>query len=60
MGYQVSEFSGDLKIEVVKCVNGIEIKVDMVVVGIGIVLNQEVVQDVGLQCDNGIFVDVCC
>ncbi len=59
-GHQVSEFSGGSKIEAVKCANGTEIRADMAVVGIGIVPNQELAQDAGLACDNGILVDACC
>lgn len=37
--------------------DGIQVKVDLVFVGIGVILNVEFVEVVGIECDEGICVD---
>jgi 3-phenylpropionate/trans-cinnamate dioxygenase ferredoxin reductase component len=41
----------------VRLSNGTELKADMVVLGVGILPNQELAQDAGIECDNGILID---
>jgi len=54
----VSELLGtDGRVSGVRLSDGREIPTDVVVVGIGVVPNQELAQEAGLACDNGILVD---
>lgn len=53
----VSEFSGDRHVHHLKCLDGTEVKADLVVVGIGIIPNTELAESAHLKVDNGIFVD---
>jgi 3-phenylpropionate/trans-cinnamate dioxygenase ferredoxin reductase subunit len=43
-----------------KLTDGSTIPVDLAIVGIGVVPNQELAADAGLQCDNGIVADAFC
>ena len=55
-GVQISHFSGSDKVEQVVFVNGKSLAVDFVIVGIGVVPNQELAETAGLTTDNGIVV----
>ncbi len=41
----------------VRLSNGREVRADMVVLGVGILPNQELAQDAGIECDGGIIID---
>jgi 3-phenylpropionate/trans-cinnamate dioxygenase ferredoxin reductase subunit len=45
------------RVDAVLLADGTEIAADLVIVGIGVVPNQELAQAAGLRCDNGIVVD---
>jgi 3-phenylpropionate/trans-cinnamate dioxygenase ferredoxin reductase subunit len=55
----VTGFSGDAAVDAVLCGDK-SIAADLVIVGIGIIPNVEVVQAAGIECDNGIVVDDHC
>ncbi len=55
----VTGFSGDAAVDAVLCGDE-SIAADLVIVGIGIIPNVEVVQAAGIECDNGIVVDDHC
>jgi len=56
---QVQEISGEAgKANGVTTKDGHSYPADLVIVGIGIVPNSELAQDIGLECHNGIIVDV--
>jgi 3-phenylpropionate/trans-cinnamate dioxygenase ferredoxin reductase component len=56
----VSALVGDAgKVASVRTADGREFPVDLVLVGIGILPNQELAQAAGLECERGIVVDAC-
>ncbi len=55
----VAAFAGDGNVELVSCENGSEFPADLVVVGVGVIANDELAEACGLACDNGIVVDDC-
>ena len=55
----VSGFTGQDHVEQVLC-GDTRIDADLVIVGIGIIPNIELAKDVGINCENGIFVDDHC
>ncbi len=58
-GCQVSEFQGHGEVEYVVS-NAQNIPVDLVVLGIGVVPNIEVAESAGLECNDGVIVDLHC
>ena len=58
-GTTVSAFAGSGVVEAIVC-DGKEIPTDIVVLGIGVVPNQELAGRAGLTCDDGIVVDESC
>ena len=55
---QVSEIANtDGLATAVRCGDGSEYAADLVVIGIGVIPNQELAQEAGLECSNGIVVD---
>ena len=57
LGSALERFEGEDKVEAVICANGTKLDADGVVVGAGILPNQEIAESAGLKCDNGILVD---
>ena len=57
LGSALERFEGEDKVEGVICANGTKLDTDGVVVGAGILPNQEIAESAGLKCDNGILVD---
>ncbi|AOE86779.1 NAD(P)/FAD-dependent oxidoreductase [Pseudomonas sp. TCU-HL1] len=53
----VESFGGDERVESVRLSDGSELQVDLVIVGIGILPNDDLAREAGLEVDNGIFVD---
>ena len=56
-GTKVESFTGNGKLEGVKCANGTFVEADLAIVGVGIEPNVELAQAAGLPCDDGILVD---
>ncbi len=56
-GVSVKAFHGEQLVELVQLSDGSELNVDLVIVGIGIVPNEELARSAGLEVDNGIVVD---
>ncbi|MFN9525638.1 MAG: NAD(P)/FAD-dependent oxidoreductase [Pseudomonadaceae bacterium] len=56
-GVSVESFIGGERVESVRLSDGSELPVDLVIVGIGILPNDELARDAGLEVDNGIVVD---
>ena len=59
-GKGVERFEGSTHVTHVVCSDGSKVEADIVVVGIGVLPNQELAEDAGLTCDNGIVVDEYC
>ena len=53
----LERFEGRKEVEKVICSNGKILEADGVVVGVGIIPNQEIAKSAGLNCNNGIVVD---
>ena len=53
----LERFEGRKEVEKVICSNGKILEADGVVVGVGIIPNQEIAKSAGLKCNNGIVVD---
>ncbi len=53
----VQAFHGDPRVQAVTLSDGSELAVDLIIVGIGIVPNDELARSAGLDVDNGIVVD---
>ena len=53
----LERFEGRKQVEKVICSNGKILEADGVVVGVGIIPNQEIAKSAGLKCNNGIVVD---
>lgn len=56
----VSELKGDTKISKVVTAQGEELNCDLLVIGIGVVPNNELASAAGIECDNGIVVNEYC
>jgi 3-phenylpropionate/trans-cinnamate dioxygenase ferredoxin reductase subunit len=56
-GAAVSGFEGEGRVDRVLCADGSRIEADLVIVGIGVVPNQELAAAAGLTVDDGIVVD---
>jgi 3-phenylpropionate/trans-cinnamate dioxygenase ferredoxin reductase subunit len=60
LGAAVTELAGSAgKVVAVRTADGREFPADLVLVGIGILPNQELAQAAGLSCERGIVVDAC-
>ncbi|RME67761.1 MAG: pyridine nucleotide-disulfide oxidoreductase [Alphaproteobacteria bacterium] len=55
----LTAFEGHNKVERLVLADGGRLDADLVIVGIGVVPNQELAAEAGLKCDNGIWVDDC-
>ena len=53
----LERFEGESGVEKVICTNNKTVEADGVVVGVGILPNQEIAESAGLKCNNGILVD---
>ena len=53
----LEKFEGKTFVEKVVCTDGTTLDADSVVVGVGILPNQELAESAGLRCNNGILVD---
>ncbi|HPF26822.1 MAG: FAD-dependent oxidoreductase [Steroidobacteraceae bacterium] len=51
---------GEGRVGAVRCADGREIEADLVIVGVGVVPNEDLARDAGLTCANGIVVDEFC
>jgi len=60
LGDSVSELFGDGKVEQIKTADGELIDCDLLLIGVGVIPNDELAQDAGLVCDNGIVVNEYC
>lgn len=54
---EISHLRGDKQVDEVVCSDGQSFPADMVIIGIGVIPNTELAQDVGLDIDNGIVVN---
>jgi 3-phenylpropionate/trans-cinnamate dioxygenase ferredoxin reductase subunit len=59
-GARVQEFVGEQRVRAVRTANGAEYPADVVIVGVGVMPNDELARAAGLDCDNGIVVDLQC
>ncbi|HEX7417274.1 MAG TPA: FAD-dependent oxidoreductase [Steroidobacteraceae bacterium] len=59
-GARVREFVGEGRVRAVRTADGAEHAADFVVVGVGVMPNDELALAAGLNCDNGIVVDYQC
>ena len=57
LGSALEKFEGKAFVEKVVCTDGTTLDADSVVVGVGILPNQELAESAGLRCNNGILVD---
>jgi 3-phenylpropionate/trans-cinnamate dioxygenase ferredoxin reductase subunit len=53
----LKEFEGNDSVTTVLCSDGLRLEADIVVVGAGVIPNQEIAIEAGLECDNGIMVN---
>ena len=53
----LKEFEGNDSVTTVLCSDGLRLEADIVVVGAGVLPNQEIAIEAGLECDNGIMVN---
>jgi 3-phenylpropionate/trans-cinnamate dioxygenase ferredoxin reductase subunit len=53
----LKEFQGKESVNAVLCSDGLKLDADVVVVGAGVLPNQEIAMDAGLKCENGITVN---
>ncbi len=53
-------FEGEQKVKAVTLQDGKKLPADIVVVGIGVIPNEELAQEAGIVCENGIVVDELC
>ena len=60
LGAAVTGFEGDADRVNAVTVNGAALEADLVVMGVGIVPNQELAANAGIDCDDGILVDTRC
>lgn len=54
---QIKAFNGEGSISSIEIEDGTQIDTDILVIGVGILPNQELAEESGLDCDNGIIVD---
>jgi 3-phenylpropionate/trans-cinnamate dioxygenase ferredoxin reductase subunit len=57
---RVGAFTGEGKVTGVECTDGTKIPADLVIVGIGLVPNQDIASAAGIACEDGIVVDENC
>ncbi len=57
---EVAEFLGEAQVTGVRLANGECLATDHVVIGIGVEPAEQLAQDAGLKCDNGILIDANC
>ena len=57
LGSALERFEGKTHVEKVVCTDGTLLNADSVVIGVGILPNQEIAESAGLKCSNGILVD---
>ena len=57
LGSALEKFEGKAFVEKVVCTDGTTLDADSVVVGVGILPNQELAESAGLRCNNGILVN---
>lgn len=55
----VSAFLGEHRVEAAQTVDGRRFDCDLVIIGIGVLPNVELAEQIGLACNNGIRVDCC-
>ncbi|WP_411817807.1 NAD(P)/FAD-dependent oxidoreductase [Hyphococcus sp. DH-69] len=55
---EVEKFAGDGSVNALELKDGSKIDCDIAVVGIGVVPNDAIARDAGLECGNGIIVDI--
>lgn len=62
LGARMESFAGDARghVRAVRCADGSEHRADFVVVGIGVLAQDQLAREAGLACDNGIVVDEHC
>ena len=60
VGQQVTAFEGDGRVTAVRCADGERYPADVVIVGIGLVPNVQLAEAAGIECDDGISVDLAC
>ncbi|WP_197707509.1 FAD-dependent oxidoreductase [Sphingobium sp. LB126] len=60
LGQQVAGFAGEGRIAAVRLASGLEIPVDLAIVGIGIDADTALAEKAGIACDSGILVDEYC
>ena len=53
----LKEFEGDASVTAVLCSDGLRLEADLVVIGAGVLPNQEIAIKAGLECNNGIIVN---
>ena len=53
----LKEFEGDASVTAVLCSDGLRLEADLVVIGAGVLPNQEIAIKAGLECNNGIMVN---
>ena len=53
----LKEFEGDASVTAVLCSDGLRLEADLVVIGAGVLPNQEIAIEAGLECNNGIMVN---
>lgn len=56
-GVVAKSINGEGLVESVSCENGLQIKADLVIIGIGVLPETKLAEDAGLEVDNGILVD---
>ena len=59
-GAAAAEILGEGTVTGVRCMDGTELKADMVIVGVGIIPTTSLAEAAGLECENGIVVDAHC
>jgi 3-phenylpropionate/trans-cinnamate dioxygenase ferredoxin reductase subunit len=53
----LKEFEGDDSVTAVLCSDGLRLEANLVVIGAGVLPNQEIAMEAGLECNNGIMVN---
>ena len=53
----LKEFEGDDSVNAVLCSDGLRLEANLVVIGAGVLPNQEIAMEAGLECNNGIMVN---
>jgi 3-phenylpropionate/trans-cinnamate dioxygenase ferredoxin reductase subunit len=57
---RVARLEGGGRVERVVCADGSSYPVDVLIAGVGAIANSQIAAEAGLECDNGIVVDVNC